>query len=143
MMGPGYAAMIGVMVFFAFITLLIVVGIAAIVAVQASYRGYNVFVWLIAACLGNPVFLLILLGVLPDRARRGLRESELDDLDRRRRQVPRRLPPATVEPVRPRTTDVQRSLGDAETRLPIDRSLGDMETRLPIDRSVGDEETRG
>src|SRR4051794_10235241 len=133
MSGPGVGLLIGVITFYVVMVLLFVVGVGLVVAVQASYRGYNVGVWLIAACLGNPVFLLILLGVLPDRKRRDLRERELDDIEGRRRRLPRKLP-ATAEPMRG-STDVQVR--------PPQRSRGDEETRLPPDRSLGDEETRG
>jgi hypothetical protein len=115
--------------------LLVFAAIASIVAYQASQRGYSFLVWLGAGMLGNPVFLLILLGVLPNRAMRRRREKELDDIRARVDAIPRKVAPP------PKPSDIQRSMGDAETVLP-DRSIGDAVTRLP-ERSIGDEPTRG
>jgi hypothetical protein len=115
----------------------VVAAIAAVVAYQAAQRGYSFLVWVGAAMLGNPVFLLILLGVLPNRAMRRRREKELDDIRARVEAIPRKVAPPPKPTV---SSDIQRSMGDAETVLP-DRSIGDAVTRLP-ERSIGDEPTR-
>jgi hypothetical protein len=105
--------------------LVVYVGLALIVAVQARRRGYALTVWLIASLVSNPIFLLLLLGVMPDFARRRLRETEMKDLESRLMRTARR---ATAEAIAP-AADLQRSLGDQVTALP-ERSLGDVETRL-------------
>ncbi len=92
-------------------------------ALQARQRGYSLLVWLVAGLLGNPLFLLILLGVLPDFRRKALRQAEREDLQERLRRASQ--PPAPALPAGP----LGRSLGDQVTRLP-ERSLGDEETRL-------------
>jgi len=108
------------------VIVLVFLAIGAIVAVQAAWRGYGFVVWIVAATLGNPVFLLILLGVLPDRKRRRQRAAELADIRSRVAARPRRVAAPTRPPDAPR--DVSRSVGDGETNLP-DRSIGDEETR--------------
>src|SRR5262249_18191957 len=94
-----------------------------IVPLQAKRRGYSLLAWLVASLLGNPVFLLILLGLLPDARRKRLRTTEREDLEGRLRRA---RGPAEPAPARP---PLERSLGDQATRLP-ERSLGDEETRL-------------
>jgi peroxiredoxin len=55
-----------------------------LLAVQAYRRGLSFFVWLLAGFLAaNPLFPLVLLGLLPDRARQARRRAELQDLERR------------------------------------------------------------
>lgn len=99
---------------------------ATITAVQARWRGYPFLVWLLTGLLGNPIFLLVLLGVMPDFRRRRLRERQADDLRRRLSGQP----PPGAKPSAPRPAmQVDRSLGDEPTVLP-ERSLGDDETRL-------------
>jgi hypothetical protein len=113
--------------------------ISLVVAVQARRRGYPFLVWLVAGALGNSIFLLILLGIMPDFRRKNMRKKEMDELDERLLLVPRRLP--GVEEISPppdgladrqgTTQDFQgRSLkGQVTTDLP-QRSLGDEPTRL-------------
>src|SRR5262249_62079621 len=67
--------------------------LSLIVAVQARRRGYPLLAWLVAGALGNPIFLLVLLGAMPDFRRRRLRKRELADLeDRLNHRGPRVLP---------------------------------------------------
>ena len=106
-----------------------------VVAVQARRRGYSLLVWLVAGALGNPIFLLILLGIMPDFRRKNHRKVEMADLEERLRREPRRLPGVvpvaeSVEPAHPIRRSLDRSLGDRETIDPIQRSLGDEPTRL-------------
>src|SRR4051794_21879682 len=54
--------------------------LALIIAVQARRRGYPFAAWLLAGTLGNPIFLLVLLGAMPDFRRRQLRKKEMADL---------------------------------------------------------------
>jgi hypothetical protein len=110
------------------VLLLVCALFSAITAVQARRRGYSFFVWLLAGTLGNSIFLLILLGVMPDFRRRKLREQEAEDLRKRLRRRGGRVEAAPAAP--PGAEQVmERSLGDVPTRAP-DRSLGDDETRL-------------
>jgi hypothetical protein len=107
--------------------LLLLSCLAAIVAVQAQRRGYNFLVWFFAGLLGNAIFFLVLLAIMPDYARKRLRRKETEELegklDARADRAVRAAPPA--ERAFP---DV--SLGDRPTELPSERSLGDEETRL-------------
>jgi hypothetical protein len=96
-------------------------------AKQAGERGYSALVWLMGAALSNSIFLLILLGLLPDYRRKRQRVQEMEDLEKRLLEASGR--------VAGRTT--------AGATAPLaDRSLGDQPTILPP-RSLGDEETRG
>jgi hypothetical protein len=112
--------------------------VSAMVASQARKRGYSFIVWVVAGMLGNPLFFLVLLAIMPDFARRKQREKEMAELEkklaaRKRMRVLAgntdilQVPTATALPaVR------ERSLRDEETRmLPApERSLGDEPTRL-------------
>jgi hypothetical protein len=107
--------------------------VSLVVAIQARRRGYSLLTWVVAGMLVNPIFLLVLLGVLPDRRRKRLREKETEDLEHRLLRPPRHREEAAAPvalPVRP-----------GAIRAGLDRSLGDMPTNLP-ERSLGDEETR-
>jgi hypothetical protein len=101
------------------------IAFALILALQASRRGYSLLVWLMASLAGNMILLLVMLGVLPDFARKRLRKTEMEDLESRLKRKAAGAPPGTPAPA----ADVQRSLGDQVTALP-ERSLGDVETRL-------------
>jgi hypothetical protein len=102
--------------------------ISLVVAVQARRRGYSFLVWQAAGTLVNPVFFLVLLGMLPNRARQAQRRRELADLNaklavlRKGAGEPATLPAAPA--VRP-----ELSLGDQPTVAPPGVSLGDQETR--------------
>jgi hypothetical protein len=103
--------------------------VALIVAVQAMWRGYPVVLWTIAGMLGNPIFLLVILGAMPDYERKRQREEERKELETRARSVAKRLPPVAPEIVVPKATPaVERSIGDQPTTLP-ERSIGDEQTR--------------
>jgi hypothetical protein len=97
--------------------------LSLIVPVQASQRGYNFFVWLVAGMLGNPIFLLVLLAIMPDFARKARRRKELAALEKKLTDQVVLLDPADVLPVE------DESLGDQPTILPPLRSIGDDETR--------------
>jgi hypothetical protein len=109
------------------LVLLFFLVISAVVAAQAHQRGYRFLPWLIAGTLGNPVFFLVLLAIMPDYARKARRRQELADLEQKLAARPRVLPPAP----RPPADDARR-----------ERSLGDLPTELPPARSLGEEETR-
>jgi hypothetical protein len=95
------------------------------VAWQARKRGYGMLLWLAAGTLGNALFLLVILGVLPDFARRARRQRYRRSLEEK---LAGKAGPAGSGPVA-RGGRLDRSLGDLATQLP-ERSLGDDETRL-------------
>jgi hypothetical protein len=104
---------------------------AAAVAVQARRRGYGFLAWLVGGTLGNPVFFLVLLALMPDLARRALRRKEMADLEAKLAGRPRTLPPPPGPAAAvPSTLSGDRSVGDLPTALPPDRSLGDDATML-------------
>jgi hypothetical protein len=92
------------------------------VAVQAKRRGYSLLAWFVAGLLGNPLFLLVLLGILPDFRRKRLRKTEREDLEERLQRARRPAEPAPAP-------SLERSLGDQATNVP-ERSLGDEQTRM-------------
>jgi hypothetical protein len=108
---------------------------SVIVAVQARRRGYSLLVWLIGGLLGNPIFLLVLLGAMPDFARKRLRREERADVEERLRRKVRVVEEEAGEVL------AGPSAGPGAVRPAVERSLGDQPTRLP-ERSLGDEETR-
>jgi hypothetical protein len=111
--------------------------LSLIVAVQAKRRGYPVLAWLIAGTLANPIFLLVMLGIMPDFRRKKLRKKETDDMERR---LARR--PNQPEPVPPEVSQTPGAPPGA-VRRSLDRSLGDQPTQWPQrERSLGDDETR-
>jgi serine/threonine protein kinase len=83
--------------------------------------------------LGNPIFFLVVLGIMPDFARRALRQQYLREIDERL---------ATKARMLPEEIDVAQTAGRGAGGTSIQRSLGDLATELPP-RSLGDEETRG
>jgi hypothetical protein len=100
-----------------------------IVAVQAFRRGYSLLLWLTAGCLGNPLFLLVLLAIMPDRARLARRRKELRLIEEKLADLAQKaaLQPEPAGVVLPAAS--VGSLGDQPTVLPPVRSLGDEETR--------------
>jgi hypothetical protein len=135
------AALLAALLVYLGLVLLFFGAFAAITAVQARRRGYPFVPWLLAGMLGNPIFLLVMLGVMPDFRRRQLRQKETEDLKRRLARQPqqRRRPPRGEQAASPKAGRVRPD------RAAIDRSIGDEVTRdvpPPVDRSLGDEETR-
>jgi hypothetical protein len=113
------------------VLLVLTLPFAAVVAVQAKRRGYGFGTWLVGGTLGNPVFFLVLLAVMPDFARKVLRRKELTDLEAKLADRTRVLPPPPAPAAdSPSTLSADHSVGDLPTVLPPDRSLGDDETRL-------------
>jgi hypothetical protein len=108
-----------------------------IVARQARQRGYNMGVWLLTGMVGSALYLLVVLAVLPNRAKQRLRGQYLRELDEKL---------AARSSLSPTAADRQvdeRSLGDRPTiDATAQRSLGDAPTFMPRDQSVGDEATR-
>ena len=108
------------------------------VAYQARKRGYSFTVWVVAGMLGNPLFFLVLLAIMPDFARRKQREKEMAELEKKlaARKRMRVLAANTDILQAPTATALpaagERSLRAEETRaLPApERSLGDEPTRL-------------
>src|SRR5262249_41594735 len=100
--------------------------LSLVVAVQARRRGYPVLPWLLAGLPGYGIFLLILLGVMPDLARKRQRVQEMEGLESRlkKKLLPRQVAGPETLPL-PVGVDVTRSVGDQP-----ERSLGDDETRL-------------
>jgi hypothetical protein len=109
---------------------------SVLVAVQARRRGYRFLTWFFAGMLGNPIFFLILLAIMPDFARKALRQEEMADLEAR--LAARKMPAPPAYPL----LAVPHPAGDAST-LSAGRSLGDQPTIMPPLRSLGDEETTG
>src|SRR5262245_4924647 len=108
---------------------------AVLVAYQARQRGYSFLTWMLAGMLGNPLFFLVMLAIMPDLARKARRRQERADLYARLADRLKVLPAATaalpppLPPPLPPTTFVRdRSLGDQPTVLPPERSLGDEQT---------------
>ena len=56
------------------VVLFLVLGLVLIPAYQAYHRGYNPVVWGLAGVFSsNPLFILVVLGMVPHRARQRLR----------------------------------------------------------------------
>src|SRR5437763_2193163 len=107
------------------------------VARQAKQRGYRFWVWVPAGALATPLYALIILAILPNRAKQRLREQYLREIDEKLAARPDAPAGDAGRPV------PERSLGDRPTIDPAaQRSLGDVPTVLPRDHSVGDEATR-
>jgi hypothetical protein len=101
---------------------------------QARKRGYSFWIWFIACVinLNLPIYLLVLLSLVPNRARKRLRVVFRAELDAKL---------ATVSgPLSVRSLARPMPPGSTAT---FDRSLGDMPTIVPREQSVGDDETRG
>jgi hypothetical protein len=109
---------------------IVIAPFAAILAFQAHRRGFNFVVWMLAGLLAvNPLFPLVLLGILPSRARRTQRAAALNELERCLRDKQSARPPSSPGPVvreAERIADVppstiaempQRSVGDEVTRF--------------------------
>lgn len=113
------------------ILLVTLVGFPAIVAAQAHWRGYNFFPWLFMGMLGNSIFLLVLLAVMPDYSRKAMRRRFAEELEEklRHKTASERIGPED-EKGTPGVPVSERSLGDLPTVAPRERSLGDEETRL-------------
>jgi hypothetical protein len=112
-------------------------GFSAIVAYQAARRGYSFVIWLLAGLLGNPIFFLMLLAIMPDFARKARRRKEMADLEAKLAAKPKGLPP-------PRETTPNMPLAEKPTgTFSRERSLGDQPTVPPREHSLGDDETRG
>jgi len=124
MLGP--AEMLGLLIAAFFYTAILGAGLGLFVyvAVQARRRGYSFWLWLLAGLASlNPLLILLVLAMLPDARKKGLREQEMKLLDAKL---------LTRRAEAPRLTGV----------VPAG-SLGDQSTTAPAPRSVGDEETRG
>jgi hypothetical protein len=102
--------------------------IALPVAFQARRRGHSFLAWLAAGTLVNPIFFLVLLAIMPDRARQARRRQELADLDARLAALGKSAGEPATLPAAPGAVP-QQSLGDQPTVAPPLRSLGDEETR--------------
>ena len=102
------------------------------VAPQARRRGYSQGLWLLASVVVvNPIVFLIMLALMPNRARIKLREKYRAELAAKL-AARQHLPPVSDA----------AGLPAASTQT-ISRSLGDLPTFAPRDKSLGDEETRG
>jgi hypothetical protein len=114
-----------------------VVVIALYVAVpwQARRRGYSFWLWLIAGlvALSQPVTFLVLLALMPNRARKRLREKFRAELEAK----------LAARPASAVTTPAMATPVPAGSTAITGRSLGDLPTVAPREHSIGDEETRG
>src|SRR5262245_2101607 len=95
-----------------------------VVGKQARQRGYSYWLWTVTSIFGNPLFIIVLLTLLPDARKQALRQTEMADLEAKLAEQVRRVavPDAIRVPV--------ASVGDQVTVVPPARSLGDEETRL-------------
>lgn len=99
--------------------------VVAIPAYQAYHRGYNPVVWGLAGIVSsNPLFILVVLGMVPHRARIRLRERYAAELDEKLAALGSAPAGAAAGAARADTFTV----GDEATRLPH-RSIGDDLTR--------------
>jgi hypothetical protein len=95
-------------------------------AVEAYHRGYNPVVWGLAGVLAtNPLFVLVLLAMVPHRARVRLRGRYAAELDEKLAA----LGDAPAEGAKGAARADTFSVGDEATRLPH-RSVGDDLTRM-------------
>lgn len=100
--------------------------LVAIPAYQAYHRGYNPVVWGLAGLASsNPLFILVVLGMVPHRARVRLRARYRGELDAKLAE----LAPAPADEAAGGARVDTFTLGDAATRLPH-RSIGDDLTRM-------------
>jgi hypothetical protein len=96
-----------------------------IVARQARRRGYSYWTWVAAGCLANPILMVVVLALLPDRHKKTvLRQQERAELEAKLAALEgfHLLPQEEAVP--------QQSLGDLPTVEPGGLSVGDEETRL-------------
>jgi hypothetical protein len=130
------AVWVGTIILTAFllIALTLLVGTAIPIAVQARWRGYSLWLWLAAVIISiNPVIFLVLLALMPNRARKMRRETFRNELDAKLAGRSGKFGIARMP------TD---ATGLSGSTLP-ERSLGDMPTVAPPERSIGDEMTCG
>jgi hypothetical protein len=110
--------MLGVFTFSVFLLVLIP-------AYQAYHRGYNPVIWGLAGVFSvNPLFILVVLGMVPHRARQRMRDRFAARLDEK------------LAALAPAPTDEAAGAARADTF-----TVGDEATRLPH-RSIGDDLTR-
>jgi hypothetical protein len=122
---PDPGAIIAGMICF-FVPFIILAGYGLIYPARMAWRrGYNPLVWGgTVVATSNPVLLLVLLAMIPNRARMKLREQFAAELDEKLARVGGRPAGAVGGPaVR------DRSIGDQVTQLP-QRSIGDDQTTL-------------
>jgi hypothetical protein len=102
---------------------------------QARKRGYSFWIWFIACVinLNLPIYLLVLLSLVPNRARKRQRLAFRAELEAKLAKI---TSPVSVRAFGGPTMPP----GSTAT---VDRSLGDMPTIVPRERSLGDDETRG
>ena len=94
--------------------------------VAAYHRGYNPVVWGLAGVFSsNPLFILVVLGMVPHRARIRLRERFTAVLDEKLAA----LAPAPTQEAPGSARADTFTVGDEATRLPH-RSIGDDLTRM-------------
>lgn len=115
-------------------TIAVVIAIIVAVPWQARRRGYSFWLWFVTTIVAyNPIITLVLLALMPNRARKRLREKFRAELDAK-------LSARTGRPLIPAAAAAPQGL--AASTMP-ERSLGDMPTVAPPERSLGDEPTRG
>jgi hypothetical protein len=100
------------------------VGLCGVVGWQARQRGYSFWLWTVTSIFGNPLFIIVLLTLLPDAHKQRLRNKELADLEAKLAEQTRCVALIETAPV------PARSVGDQLTVVPPARSVGDEETRL-------------
>jgi hypothetical protein len=100
------------------------VALCGVVGWQARQRGYSFWLWTVTSIFGNPLFIIVLLTLLPDARKQALRQQEMAELEAKLADQARRVATPDAAPV-PAT-----SVGDQITVVPPARSVGDEETRL-------------
>jgi hypothetical protein len=103
---------------------LLMAAITLIVPVHAYRRGHGFVSWLVLEFVAmNPIYPLILVAILPNKARMRLRAEYARDLDDRLRR-------AGVVPAGPARTPGPGSVVDRSTEALGGPSVGDLPTRL-------------
>ena len=114
----------------------LVLGLALGVPWQARRRGHGFASWFVVQLLAlNPFYALILVALLPDRAKARARARFAAEIDLKLRLA--KLGTAVTAALA-----VGRSVGDLPTQTADGRSVGDLPTIPPDNRSIGDAATQ-
>lgn len=126
--------LLGIVVLFPLVAIIIVMVQVALFLTppsQAYLRGQGFWRWVLLSLFSlNPLYLLLLIAMLPNRRRMRMREAFEAELDAK-------LATSASSP-QPVSSPVlaDRSLGDRETAASVQQSLGDQPTRAPDPNST-------
>jgi hypothetical protein len=113
----------------------VVVALMVITPLQAYRRGHGFLSWFVLQTLSfNPIYPLILVAILPNKARARQREEFARELDEKLMEVGQ----SVAQRPKPAGVPIDRSIGDAQTAA----SVGELPTADPRFRSIGEQETR-